>query len=292
MKPMGPWPSPHLPGWLREMEKDEGRDGQLLHTPTSNTGTLPTFIHPGRGMLRHNKHLERRKKNFPTAEEKSQLTQFSAQKMLTVTLPQQKNNQNRTELRKLISIAGYNLHWRYRNCLNFCTHTTLSEWEREETTLWTMTVTTERKCLGDHLTHDLKGTYLRKWDDRDIDERRCRRHIPNVEWYVVLMDWKSPCCSNDSTLTRKSRESMPFLSQFPQIASDKDNWEFLNVSGIAKEPRGCPYTLQQEVQISDTRLPDLQLDCKPTTIKTAWYWHTRHPHRCREEKGHPEGNLI
>ena len=36
------------------------------------------------------------------------------------------------------------------------------------------------------------------------------------------------------------------------------------------------------------KLPNLQPDCKPTIIKTAWYWHTIHPHRCKEEDREPQ----
>ena len=92
------------------MEKEEGEDSQLLHTPKSNTGTLATFIHPGGGIPRHNNDIERRKKNYLTTEKRLQLTQFSAQKMLKVTLSHEKTKQNRTELRKLSSIGGYKLH--------------------------------------------------------------------------------------------------------------------------------------------------------------------------------------
>ena len=92
------------------MEREEGGGGLLLHSPTSNTGTLATFIHPGRGSLRHNKGIERRKKNYPTAEESLQFSRFTAQKMLRATLPQEKTKQTRTELWKLSLIAGYKLH--------------------------------------------------------------------------------------------------------------------------------------------------------------------------------------
>ena len=74
------------------MEREEGEDSQLLHTPTSNTGTLCTFIHPGGGSPCHNNNMERRKKNYPTEEERLQLTRITAQKMLEVTLPKRKQN--------------------------------------------------------------------------------------------------------------------------------------------------------------------------------------------------------
>ena len=71
---MGPWPSPELPGDLREMERVEGEEGQLLHTHNSNRGMLADFIHPGGGSPRHNNGMERKKKNYPTAEERLQWT--------------------------------------------------------------------------------------------------------------------------------------------------------------------------------------------------------------------------
>ena len=81
------------------MEREEGEDGQLLHTPTSNSGTLDTFIHPGGGSPCHHNGMER-KKNYPMAEERLQLPRFSAQKMFKVTLlekkKKKKNEQNRT----------------------------------------------------------------------------------------------------------------------------------------------------------------------------------------------------
>ena len=92
------------------MEREEGEDSQLLHTPNNNTGMLATFIHQGGGNPHHNNGMERRKKNYLTAEERLQLTRFSELKMLKASLPQEKTKQNRTDLRKLISIAGYKLH--------------------------------------------------------------------------------------------------------------------------------------------------------------------------------------
>ena len=32
------------PSWMSQRDREEGGDGQLLHTPTSNTGTLAAFI--------------------------------------------------------------------------------------------------------------------------------------------------------------------------------------------------------------------------------------------------------
>ena len=65
------------------------------------------------------------------------------------------------------------------------------------------------------------------------------------------MDWKSLSCQSDSKYSMKSKDSMPFISKYPHIVSDKYNEEFPNVSGNAKDPGDYPNTLQQEVQISD-----------------------------------------
>ena len=89
---MGLLPSPHLPD-DSEMEREEGGDGQLLHTPTSNNGMLATFIHPGRGSFRDNNSMEGRKKIYPITEERLQQARFYAQKMLKATLPYEKTKQ-------------------------------------------------------------------------------------------------------------------------------------------------------------------------------------------------------
>ena len=110
LSPMGPCPSTDLPGGLRDMEREDGEGDQLLNTLKSNTSMLATYIHSGGESPRHNNDMERRKKNYLTVEERLQLNQFSAQKMLKVNLPQEKTKQNRTELRKHSSFAGYKLH--------------------------------------------------------------------------------------------------------------------------------------------------------------------------------------
>lgn len=92
MRPMGIMPSPHLPD-DSEMEREEGGDSQLLHTPTSNNGMLATFIQPGRGSLHNNNSMEGRKKIYPTTEERLQQAPFYAQKMLNVTHPHEKTKQ-------------------------------------------------------------------------------------------------------------------------------------------------------------------------------------------------------
>ena len=78
------------------------------------------------------------------------------------------------------------------------------------------------------------------------------------------------------------------LLKIPTNCLTHDNQEVPYVSGEAKAPHECPYTLQQKCKFQKHKLPDLQLDCKPTIMKTAWYWHTRHPHRCKEENREPQ----
>ena len=219
-------------------------------------------------------------------EEILQLTWSSAQKRLKATLPQKETTESRTELRKLSLNAGYKLHWLYRNLLRFCTHKNI--WMRNEGDIPVNNDGNNTKIMPRRPSNPQPTRHvLRRWDERQIDERKWRRHMPNIEWEVVCMDRKSLTCANDSTLSRKSRESIPFLSKCPRTVSDKNNQEVPYLSGNAKDPRESPYTLQQEVQISDSQAPDLQLDWKPTIIKTAWYWHTRHPCRCKEENGEP-----
>lgn len=64
---MQPWPCPALPGGLREIETEEGEGGQLLHT-------LAAFIFQGGGNPHHINGMEKRKKKYPTAEERVQWT--------------------------------------------------------------------------------------------------------------------------------------------------------------------------------------------------------------------------
>ena len=84
------------------MEREEGGNGQLLHRRTSNTVMLATFAHPGRGSLRHNNGKERRKKNYPTADESLKLTRFSAQERLKATFPQEKENKTEQNSRNSV----------------------------------------------------------------------------------------------------------------------------------------------------------------------------------------------
>ena len=122
---MGPWPSPTLPGDLREMERVEGEEGQLLHMHNSHRGMLAAFIQQGGGSPHHNNGIERRKKKYLMPEERLKWTQFSAQKILKATRPpQRKIKQTRTVLRKFSSTAGYKLHQHYGNQLHLCTLTT------------------------------------------------------------------------------------------------------------------------------------------------------------------------
>lgn len=57
---MGPWPCPAIPGELREMVREEGEEGQLLHTPNSNPGTRSAFIYQGRVSHHHNNSMVRK----------------------------------------------------------------------------------------------------------------------------------------------------------------------------------------------------------------------------------------
>ena len=61
---------------------------------------------------------------------------------------------------------------------------------------------------------------------------------------------------------------------------------------VWKPKRTSRLSIHSSERSADFECPKLpatfQLDCKPNIIKTAWYWHTRHPHRPKEEKASSE----
>ena len=80
--------------------------------------------------------------------------------MLKATFPQQQQQQQQKQdrMQETQFDSGVQTSLMLQKLLAFLyTHNTI-RMRRKETTLWTMMISTQRKCLGDHLTHDIKDT--------------------------------------------------------------------------------------------------------------------------------------